>query len=126
MSDKILCFIPKTIKNLKVESTARGKMLAEVHIQRSIFLGDLISPLQFVIAMMLFRYIPRIFTGGYKVTKSQETIIHLKNDKIFVKNKKKKEQEILRQIIRIYGWDMGWNLLLTNVLKGEKRNNGRN
>ena len=45
------------MKNEKVELTAGGKTLEGVKIQRSIFQGDVLSPLLFVIATMPLTYI---------------------------------------------------------------------
>ena len=47
----------------KVELTAGRKTLAEVKIQRGIFLGDSLSSLLFVIAMMALSYSLRKWTG---------------------------------------------------------------
>ena len=54
----------ETIKNWRVKLTAGGKSLAEVKIQRGIFQRDVLSPLLFVIVMMLLNYILRKCTGG--------------------------------------------------------------
>ena len=54
--------------------SAGGKILAEVKIQRDIFLGDELSPLLFIIVMTPLSYILRKFTWSYKFTISQETI----------------------------------------------------
>ena len=53
------------------------KTLAQVKIQKGIFHGDALSPLQFVIAIMPLNYIPRKCSGRYKFTNLQEKINHL-------------------------------------------------
>ena len=52
ISDEVINFIEKTMKNWRGELIAGGKGLAEAKIQRGIFIGDAQSPLLFVIAMM--------------------------------------------------------------------------
>ena len=52
VSDKVIDFIQETMKNWSVELTAEWKNFAEVKIQRGFFLGDALSPLLFLIAMM--------------------------------------------------------------------------
>ena len=69
--DEIIKFIEK-----KHEKLERGidrwskKNLAEVKIQRSIFLRDALSPLLFLLAMIPLNHILRKCTGGYSLTKS--------------------------------------------------------
>ena len=65
------------MKNWNVELIAGGKTLAEVKIQRGIFIRDALSPLLFVIAMMPLNYICKKCNGGYKFTKSQQKFNHL-------------------------------------------------
>ena len=65
------------MQNWKAELIAERTTLAEVKIQRSIFQGDTLSPLLFVIAKMSLNYILRKCTGSCKFTKSQEKINHL-------------------------------------------------
>ena len=62
------------MKTWKVELTAGGISLAEA---KSIFQGDPLSLLLFMIAMMLLNDIPRKCTAGYKLSKLQEKINHL-------------------------------------------------
>ena len=64
---EVINFIGKTMKTWRVELTAGGRILAETNIQRSIFQGDALSPLLFIIAMMPLNYIHRKCTAGYKL-----------------------------------------------------------
>ena len=74
-----------------MELTAGGKILAEAKIQRGIFQGDALSPLQFMFAMIPLNPILRKCTSGYKLSRSQEKINHLMymdDIKLFAKNEK--------------------------------------
>ena len=84
-------FIEKTMKTWRLELTAGGNKLAEAKIQWGIFQADVLSPLQFLIAMMSLNHILRICMRGYKFSKSQEKINHLMymhDIKLYVKNDK--------------------------------------
>ena len=59
ISDEVINFIKKTMKNWRVEVTTRGKSLAEVKIKRGIFQVDTLSPLIFVIVIMPLNYMLR-------------------------------------------------------------------
>ena len=107
ISDRVVQFIEETTQTWRVELTAGGKSLAEVKIQTGIFLGDALSPLLFVIAMMPLNYILRKCTARYKLSKSQEKISHLMymdDIKLFTKNEK--DPETLIQTLRIYSHDI--------------------
>ena len=87
---------------------SRRKSLTEVKIQRGIFLSDALSPLIFVISMILLNHILRKCTGGYKLTKSQEKINHsmyMDDIKLFAKNEK--GWETLIQAVRVYSQNIG-------------------
>ena len=74
ISREVINFIDKTIKNWRVELTARGRNYAEAKIQRGIFQRDFLPPLLFVIVMMPFNHILRKCTAGCKLCRSQEKI----------------------------------------------------
>ena len=73
-------FIDKTMKTWRVELTAGGRRLAEIKIQRGIFL-DALSPLLLIIAMMPLIHLLRKCTTGYKhlqcITKVNTPLIFL-------------------------------------------------
>ena len=58
--------------------------------------------------MKPFNHIVRKFTAGYKLSKSQEKIIHVMNmDDIKLFTKNEKELETLIQTLRMYSQDIG-------------------
>ena len=80
-------------------------------------MGDVLSPLQFVIAKMPLNHILRKCTGGYKLHKSQGKINHLiymEYIKLFAKNEEKK-MEILIQAMRVYCNDTEIEIYHKNV-----------
>ena len=75
-SHKLLPY-EKTMKTWRVELTAGRRNVAEIKIQRGIFQGDALSPLQFIIGMTPENHIIRKRTARYKLSRSQEKINHL-------------------------------------------------
>ena len=95
------------MKTWRVELTTRRGSLAETKIQRGIFPGDALSPLQFIIAKMPLNHILRKSTAGYKLSRSQGKInylMYMDGIKLFAKNEK--ELETLKQTVRIYSQDI--------------------
>ena len=108
ISHEVINFIKKTMQTWRVELTAGGRSLAETKIQRGIFQGDPLSPLQFIIAMIPLNHKIRKCAAGYKLSRSQEKINHLMymdDIKLFAKNEK--ELETLIHAVRIYTQDIG-------------------
>ena len=91
ISEEVINLFNKTMKNWKVELTARGRSLADAKAQKSIFQREALSPLLFIIAMMPLNHILRKCTAAYKLSKSQEKLNHLMymdDIKLFVKIEK--------------------------------------
>ena len=106
ISDEVINFIEKTMKTWKEELTVGERSLAEAKVQRGIFQGDALSPLQFIIAMMPLNHILRKCTAGYKLSKSQiNHLMYIDDIKLSAINEK--EMEILIHAVRIYSQDIG-------------------
>ena len=93
IADEVIKFIEK--KYWKGELTVRGRTLAKI--QKSIFQGDTLSPLLFIIAMMPLNHILRKSTAGYKLSKSQKKInllMYMDEIKLYAKNEKELETQI--------------------------------
>ena len=79
ISNEVINFIEKTMKNWRVEMTAGGKSFAEVKIQRGMFWGDALSPLLFVVAMVPLNHILWKCTASLRFTiagKDQSPNLH--------------------------------------------------
>ena len=57
MSDEIISLISNAMENWRIELIPGELTLAEIKIQRSIFQGDSLSSLLFIIEMMPLKYI---------------------------------------------------------------------
>ena len=106
ISDEVINIIEKIMTIWRVEMTAGGKSLAETKIKIGIILGDAVSPLLFVIAMIPLSHVLRKFAAGYKLSKTREKINHLMymdDIKLFVNNEKK------------IGWLVGWLVIFYGI-----------
>ena len=91
ISDEVIDFIEKTMKISKVELTPGRRSLTEAKVERGIFQGDALSPLLFITAMMPLNHIVRKCSARYKLSKSQENMIHqmyMDDIKLFAKKEK--------------------------------------
>ena len=106
ISDEVINLIEKTMKIWRMELIAGGRCFTEAKIQRGIFQGDALSPLQFVIAIMPLNHILRKCTAGYKLSQLQENINHLMYmDDIKLFTKTEKELETLIHTVWVYNQD---------------------
>ena len=114
ISYQVIRFIEERMKNWRVELIAGvKKSSAEGKIQRGIFQGALLSPLLFVIAMILLNPIFRKCPIGYKLPKSQEKInylMYMSIIKLFAKN----EEELETLIYRIWHFKKCTMLIMQN------------
>ena len=105
----------RKIKEISKKGKTGGRSLAEAKIRRGIFQGDALSPLLFIIAIMLLNL--RKYTTWYKLSRSQEKmnpLMYMEDIKLFAKNEK--ELETLIHVVRIYSQEIGMKLALKNVL----------
>ena len=55
IADNVRNFLGKSMEQWKLSLTSNGEDLGEVHVKRGIFQGDSLSPLLFVLSMVLCR-----------------------------------------------------------------------
>ena len=55
IADNVRNFLEKSVEQWKLSLTSNGEDLGEVHVKRGIFQGDSLSPLLFVLSMVLCR-----------------------------------------------------------------------
>ena len=94
--DNIMIFIKEVMKNCKVEFTAGGTTLPEVHVKGGIFLADAFSQIPFVIEIMPLNYIFKKCTKNSKFTKPPENIKHfmyMDDIKLFAQNEKNEDSD---------------------------------
>ena len=75
-------------EKLQCRIDSRKKKFVEVKILRSIFQGNALFPLSFVLTMILLSYVLRKCTVVYKLTKSRGKINHLMYIKLSANMKK--------------------------------------
>ena len=74
ISHEVINYTEKTMKIWIVELAAGERSLAEAKIQICIFQGDALSPLLFIIVLMILNHILKKCTVGYKLSRSLEKI----------------------------------------------------
>ena len=77
VSEDIMQMVEKSMQNWKTILTSAGKELAEVQIRRSIFQGDNLSPLLFVICLIPMSLVLRKVKAGYSFGNDKPKVNHL-------------------------------------------------
>ena len=101
ISDEAINFIEKTMKTCRVELTAGVRSLAEIKIQRSIFQGDALSSLLFIIAIYTFHFYFYIYFYNSSVVKKAVQFVnkeYITNRFLKKKEKKRKKKRLKRSV----------------------------
>ena len=107
VADNIKEFIKKSMSHWETELTSGGQSLGKIKIQRGIFHGDSLSPLLFVICLILSSLILRTVQSGLEFRKSGPSINHLLYmDDVKLFGKTEKQLESLMNAVRIVSDDI--------------------
>ena len=121
ISDEAINFIKKTMKTWRVELTARGKSFVETKIWRGIFLGDTLSPLLFIIAMIPLNYFLRKYTGRSRIARKYQPFnVHGRHQTVYQKRKRIGNPNIGSENIQSGHWDGIWHRKMRHA-SNEKR-----
>ena len=115
VSENIVEFIRKSMKNWITNLTSCGEYLVNVDIRRGIFQGDSLSPLLFVLCMIPLTQILRKLKSGYTL-KNGETlndILFMDDLKIFAKSDS--EVDGLVSTVQILSNDIGMEFGIKKV-----------
>ena len=115
VSENIVEFIRKSMKNWITNLTSCGEYLVNIDIRRGIFQGDSLSPLLFVLCMIPLTQILRKLKSGYTL-KNEETLNHIlfmDDLKIFAKSDS--EVDGLVSTVQILSNDIGMEFGIKKV-----------
>ena len=115
VSENIVEFIRKSMKNWITNLTSCGEYLVNIDIRRGIFQGDSLSPLLFVLCMIPLTQTLRKLKSGYTL-KNEETLNHIlfmDDLKIFAKSDS--EVDGLVSTVQILSNDIGMEFGIKKV-----------
>ena len=108
VAEKIKTLLIHSMENWRVMLCAGNSELGEVDIKRDIFLGDSLSPLVFVLALIPSSLILRNARAAYGFSGSKKKINHLLfMDDLKLYSGNEKELDSLVQTIRVFSKDIG-------------------
>ena len=108
ISDKVITLLGKSMESWRVELTSGNDKLREVKIRRGIFQGDTLSPLLFVLALILLTTLLNGLDQGYRMGKNRGKINHLLfMDDLKLYGRNMQELDSLVQSVRIFSTDIG-------------------
>ena len=123
--------VAENIKSLLVNSMEKWEVmlcsgnseLGEVEIKQGIFQGDSLSPLVFVLALILLSLILRKAKPTYEFSKSKEKITHLLfMDVLKLYSQSEKGLDSLVQAVRVFSEDVRmWYRKVCHVSNGERK-----
>ena len=108
VAENITSLLVTSMEKWKVMLCSGNSELDEVEIKQGTFQGDFLSPLVFVLALILLSLILRKAKAGYEFSESKEKIDHL----LFMHNLKlysrsEKQLDSLVQKVRVLSEDIG-------------------
>ena len=108
VAENIKSLLVISIENWKVILCSGNSELGEVKIKRGIFQGDSLSPLVFVLALILLSLILRKAKAAYEFSESKEKINHLLfMDDLKLYRRSEKGLDSLVQTVRVFSEDIG-------------------
>ena len=108
INEKIRRLLTESMKSWRVELISGEENLGEFNIRRGIFQGDSLSPLLFVVWLLLLTHILRDAALGYHFTSNGQKVNHIlfmDDLKLYASNEKLLESLI--QTVRVFSNDIG-------------------
>ena len=112
IADNIKKFMLDSMQRWKTRLEYEGKQLGEVRIKRGIFQGDSLSPLMFVMAMILMTCVLRKTKPAYTLKNKSKLNHLLYMDDLKLYAKSQNEIESLIHTVRIFSDDIGMEFRL--------------
>ena len=107
VAKNMISIISNSMMNWKTVLTSGGMALGQVDIRRGIFQGDSLSPLLFIVIMLLLTLVLRKIRAGYKLAKDMKPINHLLfMDDLNLYGASKDQLVSLVQLVRIFSQEI--------------------